>query len=211
MRHLIDLVEATDPYLPLAKAIWRHTKANPDYYDVLSWGEFSYYYKDLMRVLQKPTIEVYRGMSWEEDHHDYYYDAREEEFEYFLERHPEHAQAILAQVSGIDFANIGTAWTSDWDKAVSGGADDHFGNSHCILSATVNIRQIDIPRTMYHNLARHPEESEIRLLPNIPVTITEISALPTDMVIPIQANTGRPDKDENDYMAAVALKDFPNA
>lgn len=156
-----------------------------------TWSEFVSNVLDLKSHIQVP-VKIYRGLEIEltpeeqeriTDQMDFSYNAHEDT----------HCPADLAQalVSKVNFGSLGTSWTWDRSCATVGGTLSYGDRySHIILEATAYSQHVDLLVTYWQNLTTYQEEKEVRLFPNVPIKVTEMTPWNCGIVFPVRGNTG---------------------
>lgn len=156
----------------LLTRIYRYNKQHVDHREDDTRASFADEYRGVMQNLAFP-LTIYRGLGFD-DH---------EEYDEFGE--PNHAGLL----DRIDFSRVGTSWTWNPSSAVVGGTLGGMNDTHVVLTAVVTKPQVDMIVTLFQNLTVYEEEEEVRLYPNTPIRITDVSPN-TGIRLPIKANTG---------------------
>lgn len=94
----------------------------------------------------------------------------------------------------LDINSLGLYWT--WDRGcalvggvIGGGAFDG-REGQIVLTARINLKQIDLLSTLYQNVTVFQEEKEVRLYPNTPIKIIDMNIELPNLKTPLIGNTG---------------------
>lgn len=180
MRQYIDLAESADPFLPMVKAVWRQQSYDTE----VPWSEMETRYADFKQEFIFP-MTIYRGISFGEH---ISFDAKGGNLEEYGETHFEETKKIMAGMRNLDLSRSGVIWSDKLEKA----------EGNCILVATATADMVDIPRTIFQNLADATSPSEIRLYPGITVQIIGILPTMEKLTFPLNGNTGPVKQDKWD-------------